>query len=289
MQKIMLLGKNGQVGWELQRTLAPLGKVVALGRKELELEDEKGIRKNIRDVAPDVIVNAAAYTAVDRAEEEPEKAGLVNSVAPGVLAEEAGRLNAWLIHYSTDYVFDGTKDTPYTEEDPVSPINVYGKTKLQGEQNIRSAGAHHLILRTCWVYGLRGKNFLLTMRRLAKEKEELRVVDDQVGCPTWCRMIAEATAQILSQIKCREDQVSGIYHLCAGGQTTWYGFAGAIFENVFAPEDSRARLTPIPSSEFKTPAARPAYSVLNCDKLRETFGISLPDWEQTLKLVLETG
>ena len=287
MIKIMLLGKNGQVGWELQRTLDPLGEVVALSRKELDLEEEKAIRDRVREIKPAIIVNAAAYSAVDQAEVEPEKAWRVNSVAPGVLAQEAKRLNALLVHYSTDYVFDGKKDGPYMEEDKARPINVYGETKLKGEYNIQEAGAAYLILRTSWVYGLRGKNFLLTMQCLAKEKDELRVVDDQLGSPTWCRMIAEATALILSQGKYRVDNYTGIYHLCAGGETSWHGFARAIFDYIFSNEDKYARLIPIPTSEFKTLAVRPANSVLSCSKLNAIHGITLPRWNYSLKRALE--
>ncbi len=285
--KIMLLGKNGQVGWELQRTLDPLGEVVALSRKELDLEKEQAIRNMVREIKPAIIVNAAAYTAVDHAEEEPLKAELVNAVAPGILGEEAKRLNAFLIHYSTDYVFDGSKKVPYTENDKPQPINVYGKTKLMGEYNIKSTGASHLVLRTCWVYGLRGKNFLLTMKRLAKEKDELRVVDDQLGSPTWCRMIAEATALILSQGIYKADNYSGTYHLCAGGQTTWFGFAQAIFARYFSPDDNFTKVTAINSSEFKSRAERPSLSVLSCEKLLNDFSLNLPSWDHSLSLVLD--
>ena len=287
MRKILLLGKNGQVGWELRRCLSPIGDLVALGRSELDLEDTIAIRSIVNDVKPDLIVNAAAFTGVDQAEEEPGKARLVNAIAPGILAEEAKRLNAFLVHYSTDYVFDGGKGVPYTEEDKPQPINVYGKTKLEGEYNIKSAGASYLIFRTCWVYGMRGKNFLLTMRRLAEEKDEIRVVDDQLGSPTWCRMIAEATVLMLLKIKYQEENHKGTYHLSAGGQTSWYGFAKAIFDCFFNAEDNYANLIPIPTSEYKTAACRPAYSVLSNDKLQNDFDISLPNWGHTLPLVIE--
>ena len=197
--KILLTGKNGQVGWELQRTLTTLGDVVAIDRKGMDLANPDSIRNTIRAVRPDLIVNAAAYTAVDKAESEPELAMAINGIAPGIMAEEAGRLGAAMVHYSTDYVFDGTKTTPYTEGDILNPINVYGKTKLAGEQAVQAAGIPHLIFRTSWVYGLRGRNFLLTILRLAKEWDELKIVDDQIGAPTWSRMVAEATATILAQ------------------------------------------------------------------------------------------
>lgn len=285
--KILLLGKNGQIGWELRRTLAPQGEVIALGRAELDLEDGVAIRKMVRHFNPNIIVNAAAYNGVEQAEVEPEKARLVNAIAPGILAEEAKRANALLVHYSTDYVFDGAKDTAYTEEDQARPLNVYGQTKLEGEQNIIAVGASHLILRTLWIYGARGKNFLLTMLKLAGEKDELRVVDDQFGSPTWSRMVAEATAQLLPQIKNNLEEIASTYNLCAGGQTSWYGFARAIFEQHFSPEDNYARVIPIPSSEFKTRAERPSFSVLSCDKLLNDFAITLPQWDHTLPLVLE--
>ena len=223
--RILLTGKNGQVGWELQRTLAPLGEVVVLDRRQLDLSDPDQIRERVREISPDLIVNAAAYTAVDRAEAEPEPAMAVNGTAPGLLAEEAKRIGAAIIHYSTDYVFDGAKTTPYTEEDAPNPLNVYGRTKLAGEQAVQAAGVPHLILRTSWVYGMRGKNFLLTILRLAREREELKIVDDQIGAPTWSRTIAEATAQILTSGAWPVSGASGIYHLTASGSTSWYGFA----------------------------------------------------------------
>ena len=283
--KILLLGKKGQVGWELQRTLAPLGQVLALGREELDLENGTLLRETIRREKPQVIVNAAAYTRVDQAEEEPAKARLVNAVAPGIIAEETKRLHAYFIHYSTDYVFDGTKANPYTEEDGTNPLNLYGQTKMEGEQNIRAAGAAHLILRTCWIYGTRGKNFLLTIRKLASEKEELRIVDDQCGCPTWCRMVAEATSQILA--KGWSAWPHGIYHLASAGETTWFGFAQAILAQT-CQEESTPRLVPISTGEFSTTAVRPPFSVLSSEKLKQGTGISLPDWEHSLRLALQT-
>ncbi|MEW6330043.1 MAG: dTDP-4-dehydrorhamnose reductase [Pseudomonadota bacterium] len=295
MRKILLTGKNGQVGWELQRTLAPLGDVIAVGRREMDLADADSIRQTIRQVRPDVIVNAAAYTAVDRAESEPDLAMAINGIAPGIMAEEAGRLKAALVHYSTDYVFDGAKDGPYVEGDAPNPLNVYGRTKLAGERAIQAAEVPHLILRTSWVYCMRGKNFLLTMLKLSREKDELRIVDDQRGAPTWSRMIAEATSQILARHHSSAASVadamagfSGSYHVVAGGMATWYGFARKIFE-------IRARMTgqpapglrPIATADYPLPASRPANSCLSGEKLASAYGLALPSWEQSLALCLE--
>jgi dTDP-4-dehydrorhamnose reductase len=287
--KILLTGTNGQVGWELQRTLAPLGQVVAVDRRMLDLGNPDSIRAVIRAVKPDLIVNPAAYTAVDKAESEPELAMAVNGIAPGIMAEEAKKLGAAMIHYSTDYVFDGSKTSPYTEEDIPNPINVYGKTKLAGEQAIQAVGVPHLILRTSWVYGMRGKNFLLTILRLAKEREELKIVDDQIGAPTWSRMIAEATAQILAQgvlpltpHASLLAQYSGIYNLTAAGRTSWCGFAQAIVENAQAG----TRVMPIPTADYPLPAPRPLFSLLASDKLTETFGMKLPSWDDSLALCM---
>lgn len=287
MRTILLTGKNGQVGWELQRTLAPLGRVVALDAHELDLTNSSAIRDMVRSVKPDIIVNSAAYTAVDKAESESELAQVVNGTAPGVLAEEAARLGAWMVHYSTDYVFDGTKQGAYVETDEPNPQSVYGRTKLVGEQAVRMTGGKHLILRTSWVYGSRGHNFMLTMLRLAKERDELRIVDDQVGSPTWCRSLAEVTAQALAQIyapNCGRDEASfaGTYHITSSSSVSWFGFAQAIFEeaNVEAPPS----VTPIPTSAYPTPAYRPANSVLNNDKIRQTFGLEAGDWRDNLRL-----
>lgn len=284
MRTILLTGKNGQIGWELKRSLAPLGEVVAPGREEMDLAKPQSIRDAVRRIQPDLIVNAAAYTAVDQAESEPELAMAVNGAAPGILAEEARRLGAALVHYSTDYVFDGTKSGAYDESDPPAPPNIYGKTKLEGEKAIEAAGIPHLIFRTSWVYGNRGKNFLLTMLRLAKARDELRIIDDQAGAPTWSRLIAEATAQVLSQaLRPQIEKCSGIYHLSAAGQTTWFGFAQAIFEG----RDPAPRLIPIPTRDYPLPAARPANSVLANARIGKVFGIALPDWETGLRLCLE--
>ncbi|OUL33702.1 dTDP-4-dehydrorhamnose reductase [Nostoc sp. 106C] len=295
--KILLTGVTGQLGWELQRTLMTIGEVIPVGRSvnnpnlQMDLTQLDTIRRTIREVRPDLIINPAAYTAVDKAEKEPELAMAINGIAPGAIAEEAKRLGAAVIHYSTDYVFDGNKNTAYTEQDQPNPQNIYGKTKLAGEQAIASVGVPHLILRTSWVYSLQGKNFLLTMLKLAQEREEIRVVDDQIGAPTWSRMIAEATAQILSQNpqNIYELLVSkgGLYHLTASGQTSWYGFAKTIFELDDRKSDRKLqRLTAITSKEYPTPASRPAYSLLDNQKLSTTFGLILPDWERSLELVM---
>jgi dTDP-4-dehydrorhamnose reductase len=282
--RILLTGANGQVGWELQRSLAPLGEVLALDRSQLDLADPDGLRQRVRAIAPHVIVNAAAYTAVDRAESEPEAARAINAIAPGVLAEEAHRLDAILVHYSTDYVFDGTKPEPYVESDPPNPLSVYGRTKLEGERAIGASGCRHLTLRTSWVYGARGHNFLLTMLRLARERRSLRVVDDQVGAPTWSREIALATAALLARPELALPGADGLYHLTAGGTTSWCGFARAIFAS---PEMARLGVTPpsveaIPSSEYPVPARRPANSRLDCGRLFSRAGVRPEAWDAAL-------
>ena len=295
MKKLLLAGKNGQVGWELQRTLATLGDVVAVDRQGMDLANPDSIRNAIRTIRPDLIVNAAAYTAVDKAESEPDLAMAINGIAPGIMAEEAKRLGAAMIHYSTDYVFDGAKSSPYTEEDAPNPLSVYGKTKLAGEQAIQAAGISHLIFRTSWVYGLRGRNFLLTILRLAKERDELKIVDDQIGAPTWSRMVAEATSQVLAQIlmpiahhPLLIAEVSGLYHMTAAGRTSWYGFTKAILDSMpMQGAYPSPNLIPIPTVEYPLPAPRPLYSVLSNDRLINTFGIELPSWETALALCLE--
>lgn len=283
--KILLTGVNGQVGWELQRTLAPLGEVIAADRSLLDLADTGCIRRTVAAIAPDLIVSPAAYTAVDKAESEPELARAINAAA----AAELAACGIPLVHFSTDYVFDGRKATAYTEADVPNPLGVYGATKLAGEQAVARAGIPHLILRTSWVYGLRGRNFLLTMQRLARERDSLAVVDDQFGAPTWSRLIAEATALVIARWLDRPDQtaVSGIYHLTCGGRTSWHGFTAAILAHLGTSEAKLARLSAIPTSGYPTPAARPANSALNCDRLAATFGVRLPDWENALALCLE--
>jgi dTDP-4-dehydrorhamnose reductase len=289
---ILLIGKEGQVGGELSSLLQPFGNLTVLGRKDLDLTQTDHIREKLREIQPHVIVNAAAYTAVDQAEEKPDLAQAVNGTAPAILAEEAKKLGAALIHYSTDYVFDGKKQGPYTEEDSPNPLGVYGRTKLAGDKAIQSTGLPHFIFRTTWVYGLKGKNFLLTIQRLAKERDELKIIDDQIGAPTWCRTIAQTTANVLAQVLpqsapgdlSRLDQASGLYNLVCSGQTSWFGFAQAILEESSSSQDTK--LIPISTSEYPTPAKRPQNSVLSTEKLRTAFGIIPPPWDVTLKYCL---
>lgn len=287
---ILLTGADGQVGWELRRTLATIGEVVACGREQLDLADADGIRRIIGEVRPGIIVNAAAYTAVDRAEQEPEVAMEVNGVAPGVIAELARGLDAAVVHFSTDFVFDGRASRPYREDDAAAPLSVYGRTKLAGEQALQQTGAAALILRTGWVYGCRGRNFLSTVQRLAREQESLRIVDDQVGTPTWCRLLAEATAQILSacagRISDHLREHGGVYHLSCAGQTSWCGFARRILDQSSLGSAPSARVEAIETRDYPTPATRPAYSVLDNAKVRAAFGAYLPDWQEGLALAL---
>jgi dTDP-4-dehydrorhamnose reductase len=303
-RKILLTGKNGQLGDDLQHVLSRLGDVIATDRQQLDLSLPGDIRSKIREVQPALIVNAAAYTAVDQAEKDEGAARAINSEAPAIMAEEAKKIGAALVHFSTDYVFDGSKNSPYDENDPPNPLSVYGRTKLAGEQTIRESGVHHLIFRTAWVYSTRGKNFLLTILRLATQREELRIVHDQIGAPTWSREIASATANVLEQIYTPSDGTAawsdrcGTYHMTAGGETNWYEFTRAILQEAAQAPDSAAwfraatsgkelltrRVLPITTAEYPTAARRPAYSVLANSKLNRTFGIQLPDWRQQLKL-----
>lgn len=278
MTRILLTGRDGQVGHELERTLAPLGEVVALDRAGLDLADPDRIRAVVREAKPGIVVNAAAWTAVDKAEDGEAAAMAINGAAPGILAEEAKRLSALLVHYSTDYVFDGASPSPYAEDDAPNPINAYGRTKLAGERAIQAVGGRHLIFRTSWIYSLRGHNFLKTILRLAKERKELRVVADQVGAPTWSRMIAEATAICLA----RHGGQQGAYHLAAAGETSWHGFAQAIVAAAGLP----ARVAPITTAEYPLPARRPANSRLDCGRIEKDFGLALPGWERQLALCL---
>ena len=286
---ILLLGKTGQIGWELQRTLAPLGEITSLSRQELDLTDQQAIRRTVRDTIPDLIVNAAAYTAVDRAEKEEDLAMAINGIAPGILAEEAALVKAALVHYSTDYVFDGSKREPYTEQDKPNPLSIYGKTKLAGEEAISQVGIPHLILRTGWIYGLRGKNFLLTMQRLASERDELAIVNDQYGAPTWCRQVAEATALLVARQPFKAPGMGGIFHLTAAGETTWFKFAEAIFKQSEPEKSCKPVVRAIDTKDYPTPAPRPPYSVLDNSRIKECHLITLPDWSKQLKLVLNQG
>jgi dTDP-4-dehydrorhamnose reductase len=289
LTRILLTGVRGQVGGELQSALAPLGEILALDRSGMDLADPHSIRRAIRDASPDLIVNAAAYTAVDRAESEHEIAHRINAVAPAIMAEEAKRIGGALIHYSTDYVFDGEKSAPYLESDRPHPLNVYGASKLAGEEAIGETGARHLILRTSWVYGSRGANFMLTILRLARERDELSIVDDQIGAPTWSRTIAQATASLVAR-GLPDSEGDGVCNLTASGQTSWYGFARAILE--LAPPDARRRLHPsgiaaIPSSQYPTAARRPRNSVLSHARLERDFQLTMPDWKHDLRLCVQ--
>lgn len=284
--KILLLGKDGQVGWELQRALAPLGEMVACGHGEADFENLDALRKLVRGESPHIIVNAAAYTAVDKAESEPERAHKINAEAVGLLAEECKRLNAWLIHYSTDYVFDGTKPGFYTEDDAPNPASVYGRTKLQGEQAIRDSGCQHLIFRTSWVYAALGANFAKTMLRLAKERDELKVVSDQHGAPTSAELIADVTALCLYRLQndpLLAATASGTYHLVAAGETSWHGYAQCLIAEGnrlnMSLRITADKILPITTSEYPLPAKRPANSRLGTAKLQKTFGVVLPDWK----------
>jgi dTDP-4-dehydrorhamnose reductase len=285
--RILLLGKDGQVGWELQRALAPLGDLTALDRSDAaplcgDLSEPQRLAETVRQLCPDVIVNAAAHTLVDQAEREPELARAINATAPGALARETAGCGAWLVHYSTDYVFDGTGSAPWAEEDPTGPLNVYGRTKLEGEQLVRASGCRHLIFRTSWVYSARGNNFARTMLRLAAERDSLTVIDDQHGAPTGADLLADVTAHALLAAM-RRPELAGTYHLAASGETTWHGYASFVVEWARAagqpikvqPEAIRA----VPSTAFATAAKRPANSRLATGKLRQAFDLVLPDWQ----------
>lgn len=288
---ILLTGINGQVGFELARTLQGLGKVVALDRSALDLSDLDQVRRVVQEVKPSLIVNPAAHTAVDKAESERDLAMRLNAEVPAVLAEAAKQLGAGLVHYSTDYVFDGTKDGVYVETDATNPQNVYGESKLAGEQAIEASGCAHLIFRTSWVYGARGNNFLRTMLRVGAERPELNVVADQIGAPTWSNTIAALTSNVLAQAAGATDvaqwwaEHSGVYHLTASGSTSWHGFAEAIFE--FSALEKKPVVKPISASAWPTPAKRPANSRISNDKLAEVFGVRAPDWKEALRLCMQ--
>jgi dTDP-4-dehydrorhamnose reductase len=284
--RLLVLGRSGQVGSALTQSLQGLGELIALDRTQLDLSNPDAIRTALRELQPQMIINAAAYTAVDAAESDEATAFQINAEAPRVMAEESERLGAALIHYSTDYVFDGGKQSAWLEDDAAAPLSVYGRSKLAGEQAITDVGGTHLILRTSWVYGLHGKNFLLTMLKLAETRDELAIVDDQVGAPTWAVTIADATAAIIRDAgePAQLASQSGVYHLCAGGHASWFGFAQAIFSH--ASVQRKPKLRPITTAEYPTPARRPSNSMLNTDRFRDTFG-DLPAWDDALQTCMQ--
>ena len=281
--KVLINGRHGQVSHELQRRLGAVGELIVLGRDQLDLAQPDQVRRQVQNIRPDLIINAAAHTAVDLAESEPQSAFAINAIAPGILAEEALALDIPLIHYSTDYVFDGTKAAPYNEDDTPNPLGVYGKSKLAGEQAIRDVHGKHLILRTSWVYSTHGRNFLLTMQRLLQEKPQLRVVADQIGAPTWAGTIANSTLALIERWQTNEVTNWGTYHLTAQGETSWFGFAQAIGEALREQGKPCADLLAIPSSDYPTPAARPLNSRLDCSRLLRDWGVSQPDWQTALR------
>jgi dTDP-4-dehydrorhamnose reductase len=294
--RILITGCDGQVGWECQRSLQTLGEIIAVGRGQCDLTQPAAVRMLLRRAAPDVIVNAAAYTAVDRAEAQPDLAQAVNALAPALIAEEARQTGASLIHLSTDYVFDGAKAAPYVEDDATGPLSVYGRTKLEGEAAVRASGASSLILRTSWVYATRGHNFLRTVVRLAREREELRIVDDQWGAPTWARSLAEGIASIVARAGRDRGSIAhsfaesaGLYHMTAQGRTNWHNFAQRILHQLDDPSRRLRSMVAIRSAEYPTPARRPANSVLCCDRLSNDWGVALPRWEHALSLALASG
>lgn len=289
--RILLLGAAGQLGLQLAQSLSGnvAGNLTALTRAQLDFSDIDAVRAAVRSAAPDIVINAAAYTAVDKAESEPDIAALVNGIAPGVIAEELASTNGWLIHYSTDYVFDGSGTTPWLEDDLTGPLNAYGKSKLAGEDAIAATGANHVILRTSWVYAAEGRNFLHTMLRLGREREELKIVSDQIGAPTSAEALTQATLAVLARLGIEDgqedaDQLSGLYHLTCAGETSWYGFAEAIF-TAFADKQKAPRLVPIPTEAFPTPAQRPRNSRLNCAKFTAAFDYTMPSWQSALESV----
>ena len=292
--KILLFGANGQVGWELQRSLSPLGELIALDRHSTELCGDlanlAGITNTIANVRPDVVVNAAAYTAVDKAEADIQTAQLINATAPGAMAQAASAVGAWLVHYSTDYVFDGSGDTPWMEANPTGPLNAYGRTKLDGEQRIASHCAKHLIFRTSWVYAARGANFAKTMLRLAQERETMQVINDQFGAPTGADLLADVTAHAIRQVLNRPED-AGVYHLAAAGQTTWFEYAKHVVAQSVraqaAPEIIVKAINPVATSAFPTAAKRPHNSRLNTGKLERTFGLTLPPWQLGVNRMLK--
>ena len=288
MTTILVPGRSGQVGWELQTTLAPLGTVVGVDINQMDLTSPDSIRRVVRDTKPAIIVNAAAYTAVDKAESEPELAMQVNGIAPGILAEEAKRVGALLVHYSTDYVFDGELGRPYTEDDAPSPVNAYGRTKLAGERAIEAVGGHYLILRSSWVYSARGSNFVLTVLRLARERPELAMVDDQSGSPTWARALAQATAALLRKKELIR-QHGGVYHLAAGGHASRFELANAIIaimQDVAGPKSGWAIVRAISTREYPLPARRPPHPVLSQERIQRALGVKMAHWKDSLRSCL---
>jgi len=288
---IVLIGKNGQLGWEIQRSLSPLGKVTALGRDQLNVSDYKAVQSILKELKPNLIINATAYTEVDRAETEIELATKINSVAPGIMAEIAHNTHAVFIHYSTDYVFDGQKTTPYIEEDQTNPLNIYGKSKLMGEENIKQVGDAYFIFRTSWVYSLRGNSFVNKVLGWSRKSQNLKIVSNQVGSPTWARLLAETTSLVIAT--CTMDLLDnvrerrGVYHLAGSGYTSRYQWA----QRILANDPNRAEqlvqtVEPVPSEEFPTPATRPMFSALNCEKIEKIFKLRLPDWEESLRLAM---
>lgn len=291
MPKILITGKNGQVGFELQRSLSVLGDVVAMGREECDLSNPESIRDIVRNICPDIIVNPAAYTAVDTAETDPDAAQAINATAAGILAEEAAKLGALIVHYSTDYVFDGRKEGHYVEADTPNPQSVYGQTKLAGELAVAAANPMHLIFRTSWVFGAYGGNFLKTILRLARERDALKIIADQYGAPTSAALLADATAQIVAQyLHCKNKAgfPYGLYHLVSQGETTWHGYASYVVESSRRRGQSFkvGEIAPIPTSEYPLPAPRPANSRLSTEKIRNTFGLQLPTWQAQVEQVL---
>jgi len=292
MKDILILGGNGQVGWELQRALAPLGRLTVCDRQRANLEDLDSLRTLIENERPAIIVNAAAHTAVDKAEADVERAHRVNAEAVGLLASLAREIDAWLVHYSTDYVFDGCGEQPFREDDQTAPLNAYGRSKLAGEEAIRQSGCRHLIFRTSWVYAARGANFAKTMLRLAEDRDELRVIADQIGAPTSAELIADVTAQVLGQLRTdpQPDRLGGTYHLAASGETSWHGYARFVIAEAARlglPLRANAeRVLPIKTHEYPLPAPRPANSRLDTFRLRETFGLTLPEWQFHVRRML---
>lgn len=288
-KKIVIIGGNGQVGWDLKRSVAALGSVITVNRQSsdypVDLGQPDSIISALTTIKPDIIINAAAYTAVDKAESDIDTARKINASAPGILAEQANRLNALLIHYSTDYVFNGESHIPYSEDDKAEPVNIYGQTKLEGDLAIQQVANNYLIFRTSWVYSNRASNFLLTMLKLAQQRKELNVINDQTGSPTWSRVIADVTALAIDSKSIQNNKIeNGIYNLSSNGETSWYGFAKKIFE--YAGLEKEVTVNPIPTTDYPTPARRPKYTILSNNKLESTLKLVLPDWKESLKLCI---